>query len=396
MRLSKRTQKIALSTTLAIDEKVRALVAGGRTIHGFGAGEPDAPTPEAVREAGIEAIRQGHLRYTSAAGTLGVREAISRKLREENGLVYDAPQILVAAGAKQAIFMALAAILDPGDEVLVPSPYWVSYPSQIEFLGAVPRIVSTDESTGFKLTPEMLREALQGGRVRCLLLNTPSNPTGAVYTRKELEALGAVILDFDVAVITDEIYEYIVYEGAEHVSPVTAVPALQGRTAVVNGVSKSFAMTGWRIGYLAAPADWAKKATAVQSHLTGNACSISQEAARAAIAGDRAFCREMTEHFGRRRAIVLEALAAIPGIRICPPMGAFYAFPDVSAYFRPEDGVAGSSDLVARLIDEAQVATVPGDGFGSDRHLRISFAAADETLRLGMAALAQALQRARR
>ena len=392
MRLSKRAQGIALSSTLAIDEKVRSLKASGQTIHGFGAGEPDAGTPDPVCEAGIQAIREGHVRYTSAAGTMGMRQVVAEKLQRENALSYDPGQIVVSAGAKQAIFMALAAVIDPGDEVLLSSPYWVSYPSQIAFLGGIPKVVPTDESTSFKLTPEMLREGLSGGRVRCVLLNTPSNPTGAVYTRSELEALGTVLMDHeDVAVITDEIYEYILYDGAEHVSPVTAVPELQSRTAVVNGVSKAFAMTGWRIGYLAAPAEWAKKATAIQSHLTGNACSISQEAARVALAGDRAFCTEMTRHFERRRRIVLDALERIPKAKICPPMGAFYAFPDVSGYFPSTAGPGAVSDLVARLIDQAKVATVPGDGFGSERHLRISFAAADETLRVGMEALVEVL-----
>jgi aspartate aminotransferase len=397
MKQARVARGIALSTTLAIDEKVRMLEKQGQKVWSFGAGQPDAGTPPEVAEAGVRAIREGHTRYTSSAGTPALRETISRKLERENGLVYSAEEIMVSAGAKQAIYIALAVLLDPGDEVLIPAPYWVSYPPQVTLLGGQPKIVSTDVSSGFKLTPDVLRDAI-GPRTCCLLLNSPANPTGAVYTRDEISALARVLLEKGLYLVTDEIYEHIVYEGTRHASPVAVCPELRERTAVVNGVSKSFSMTGWRIGYLAAPREWVAKATAIQSHLSGNPSSISQEAARAALSGSSTFPAEMVATFARRRSRLLELLSEAPELQVCPPMGAFYVFPDFSAYFGR--GVGGSTietdtDLAAYLIDEARVALVPGSGFGSDRHLRISFAVSDEEIEEGMRAMLRALERLR-
>lgn len=399
MKRSNRAQQVRLSTTIAIDEKARRLKAEGIKLWGFGAGQPDFPTPGFVSAAGIKAIQDGKTVYTSPQGTVELRRAVCAKLERENGLTYAPNEILVAAGAKQAIYMALAALVDPGDEVLVPAPYWVSYPEMIRLCDGIPKILSTDESTGFKITPEQLAGAI-GSRTVAIILNTPSNPTGIVYTRAELTALDSVLAEKGLHLITDEIYERILYDGAEHVSPAAVSPSLRERTAVVNGVSKAFSMTGWRIGYMAAPPDWTEPAIALQSHLSGNPCSISQEAAMAALNGDDATIRGMVETFAQRRRRVLELLAEAKDLRIVPPKGAFYVFPDFSAYYgRSLDGagapVSGSQEMAAFLLDTARVAVVPGDAFGSDRHLRISFACSDQVIEEGLRSLTSTLARLR-
>jgi aspartate aminotransferase len=395
MKQSQLARSVAMSETLAIDEKVRSLQASGIKVWGFGAGQPDAPTPMVAQDAGVAAIRGGRTKYTSIAGTLELRQAICRKLARDNGLSYEPDEILVTAGAKQAIYMALAVLVDPGDEVLVPSPYWVSYPSQIRMLGATPRVVPTDESTRFKLTPELLSGAVTA-HTRALLLNSPCNPTGAVYTPDELAALVAAALDHDLYIISDEIYERILYDSARHLSPASISTRAREKTAVINGASKAYSMTGWRIGYLAASREWVAKATAVQSHFCGNACSISQDAAGAALEGADAQVGQMVEMFARRREMVVEILKAAPGLRLCPPEGAFYAFPDVSAYFgRSGSGarIENDVDLAGYLLEEAHAAFVPGSGFGSGRHLRLSFACAEEVIEEGLGATIRALEK---
>jgi aspartate aminotransferase len=399
MKRSNRAQTARFSTTLAIDEKARKLKAGGVKLWGFGAGQPDFPTPEAISAAGIQAIRDGKTVYTSPQGTVEVRRAICAKLQRDNGLTYEPEEVVVSAGAKQAIYMALAVLVDPGDEVLVPAPYWVSYPEMVRLLDGVPVILPTDESTDFKITPAQLAAAITP-RTVAIILNTPSNPTGSVYERAELEALGRVLAERGLHLITDEIYERILYEGAVHVSPAAVSPSLRGMTAVVNGVSKAFSMTGWRIGYLAAPRDWADPAVAMQSHLSGNPCSISQEATLAALTGNDATVRAMAETFARRRMRVLELLAQAPGLRIVPPKGAFYVFPDFSAYYgRSLDGsgkaVSGSQGMAEFLLDTARAVLVPGDAFGSDRHLRISFACSETVIEEGLGSLVASLARLR-
>jgi len=291
--------------------------------------------------------------------------------------------------------MALAALVDPGDEVLIPAPYWVSYPEMVALLDGVPKILKTDLAGGFKVTPDQLKAAI-GRRTVAIILNTPSNPTGVVYTRGELEALDRVIIESGIHLITDEIYERIIYEGAEHVSPAAVSPALRGRTAVVNGVSKAFSMTGWRIGYMAAPADWTGPAVAMQSHLSGNPCSISQEATLCALGGEDAPIQEMVKAFSRRRQRVLALLSEARDLRVVAPMGAFYVFPDFSAYYGRSAGgrtVRGSQAMAEYLIDEARVALVPGDAFGADDHLRISFACADQVIEDGLRSLVHALEK---
>jgi aspartate aminotransferase len=395
MKQSRLARSVGMSETLAIDEKVRALQASGVRVWSFGAGQPDAPTPLVAQEAGIAAIRGGRTRYTSPGGTKELREAICRKLARENGLAYEPDEILVAAGAKQAIFMALAVVIDPDDEVLVPAPYWVSYPSQIRMLGGTARIVSTDESTGFKLTAEMLRAAITPS-CRAILLNSPCNPTGAVYSPGELASVVEVALEHDLYIISDEIYERILFGDARHVSPAALSSAARAKTAVINGASKAYSMTGWRIGYMAAPREWVAKATEIQSHFCGNPCSISQDAALAALDGASAEVAQMVESFRQRRTLVLEMLHTAPRIRLCPPEGAFYAFPDVSGYFGSSHRgtrIDNDVDLAGYLLEEAHAAFVPGSGFGSNRHLRLSFACAEDVIEEGLGSTIRALEK---
>ena len=399
MKRSHRAKAARFSTTLAIDDKARKLKATGVKLWGFGAGQPDFPTPEAISAAGIQAIKDGKTVYTSPQGTVELRRAICAKLQRDNGLTYEPDEVVVSAGAKQALYMALAVLVDPGDEVLVPAPFWVSYPEMVQLLDGVPVVLPTDESTGFKITPEQLAAAITS-RTVAIILNTPSNPTGIVYERSELEALGRVLAERGLHLITDEIYERILYDGAVHVSPAAVSPELRDMTAVVNGVSKAFSMTGWRIGYLAAPRDWADPAVAMQSHLSGNPCSISQEATLAALNGDDATVRVMAETFARRRTRVLELLAQAPKLRVVPPKGAFYVFPDFSAYYGLSlDGtgtaVSGSQGMAEFLLDTARVVLVPGDAFGSDRHLRISFACSETVIEEGLSSMAAVLGRLR-
>jgi aspartate aminotransferase len=399
MKRSRRAKTARFSTTLAIDDKARRLKAGGVRLWGFGAGQPDFPTPDAISAAGIQAIKDGKTVYTSPQGTVELRRAICAKLERDNGLKYGPDEIVVSAGAKQAIYMALAVLVDPGDEVLVPAPFWVSYPEMVQLLDGVPVVLPTDESTGFKITPEQLAAAITP-RTVAIILNTPSNPTGIVYERSELEAMGRVLAERGLHLITDEIYERILYDGAVHVSPAAVSPDLREMTAVVNGVSKAFSMTGWRIGYLAAPRDWADPAVAMQSHLSGNPCSISQEATLSALNGDDATVRVMAETFARRRTRVLELLAQAPKLRVVPPKGAFYVFPDFSAYYGLSlDGtgkaVSGSQGMAEFLLDTAHVVLVPGDAFGSDRHLRISFACAETVIEEGLSSMIAILARLR-
>lgn len=393
MKQSQMSGKVGLSETIAIDEKVKKLRAEGRRVISFGAGQPDAPTPPEVCEAGIAAIRGGATKYTSPGGCLELRQAICEKLERDNGLSYRPEQIVVSAGAKQAIFMALAVIVDPGEDVLLPAPYWVSYPTQISILGGNPRVIPTDERTGFKITAEQLRASITPNTA-CLILNSPSNPTGAVYSREELEAIGEVVLESGIQVVTDEIYERIVFGDSAHVSLASLSPALQKKTAVVNGVSKAYSMTGWRIGYFAAEPEWAERATALQSHLSGNPCSVSQEAAIEALRRGDASVREMVSVFGRRREQLLDLLRPAERLSLCPPDGAFYAFPDVSGYFgRSTGGTVLEDDLALAgyLIEEAGVALVPGSGFGSPKHMRLSFAASDREIEEGVRSMVAAL-----
>ena len=393
-RISARVGGIAESATLAVDAKAKALKAAGRPVIGFGAGEPDFPTPGYIVEAAVEACRdpRNH-RYTPAGGLPELKAAIAEKTRRDSGLEVPASQVLVTNGGKQAIYEAFATILDPGDEVLLPAPYWTTYPEAIRLAGGVPVEVLADETQGYKVSVEQL-EAARTDRTKVLLFNSPSNPTGAVYSRAEVEAVGRWLVDNGLWVLTDEIYEHLVYDGLETASLPVAVPELADRCLVVNGVAKTYAMTGWRVGWMIAAPDVVKAATNLQSHATSNVSNVSQRAALAAVAGDLAAVEEMKAAFDRRRRTIVAMLNEIDGV-VCPePQGAFYAYPSVKGLLgRTVDGVTAttSAQLAELVLEKAEVAAVPGEAFGSPGYLRFSYALGDEDLVEGITRLQKLL-----
>ena len=392
--LSARALAIAPSPTVAMDARYKEILAGGRPVLSLGAGEPDVPMPEAGVEAAIRALKEGKTRYAHMAGLPELRTAISRKFREENGLEYSPENILVTSGAKQAVFTALTALLNPGDEVLIPSPYWVTYPEAVRLLGAVPVEIATRFEEGFKLTPDALRAALTQ-RSKLLLLNSPCNPTGAVYTRAELSALAAVAVEADLYVLSDEIYEHILYKDAIAVSPASLSPEMASRTATVNGFSKAFAMQGLRLGYVGAPAAWAKAMVAVQSHAAHHPSTISQYAAVACLEAASGVLPAMRAHYREAREYALARLRKIPGIRWNDPDGAFYVFLDIRALLPATAGKRSVTDsvlLAEYLLEEWDLATVPGLGFGRDGYLRLSFANSLEVLAQAFDRLEQGLR----
>ena len=387
MRLADRARIITPSPTLAIDAKAKAMKSSGIDVVGFGAGEPDFDTPDHIKEASIAAIRGGLTKYTPVAGTVELKNAICRKFQRDQGLDYKANQVVVAVGAKHSLYNAMQVLLQPGDEVILPSPYWVSYLEQIKITGATPVIVHTKEENQFKLTPRELG-AVANRRTKLLILNSPSNPTGVTYNAEELRALGDVVLSFDeLAIISDEIYEKLLYDGTHHVSIATISPELKKRTIIVNGVSKAYAMTGWRIGYTASPTDVAEAMADLQSHSTSNPTSIAQAASLEAIMGEQGFIDDMMIEYTRRRDYAYEFLGSIPGLTCIKPTGAFYLFPNVSAYFgKSLHGITvnSASDLASLLLEDVKVAAVPGIAFGNDDHLRISFALSMSSLQEGL------------
>ena len=401
MRLSRLAQDTKLSGTLAIDEQYQARKAAGEDVISLGAGQPDFASPPEACRGGVEAIDSGRTRYTHVAGTPELRAAIARKFKDENGLAVTASQVVVSNGAKQAIYHALLALVDPGDAVLVPTPAWPSYAEMVRLVGGQAETVALQAQSGFKLTAELLVRALHGTPLRhsVLLFNNPANPTGAVYTAEELSRLAEVVRGEDLFVISDEIYEHLTYDG-----PFVAfatLPGMRGRTITVNGFSKAFSMTGWRVGYATGPAPVMRAIGAIQSHTSGNASSVSQHAAlralEAALAGGagREPLERMAYAFRRRRDLVCRLLGEIPGITFPRPQGAFYVFVDVSAHYgRPlvrGRTVATSVDMAGYLLEEAKVAVVPGAAFGDDRAVRLSFAASAEDLTVAVKRIARAL-----
>lgn len=391
-RISARIAAVSPSATLAVDAKAKALQAQGESVIGFGAGEPDFPTPEAIVAAAEAACRdpRNH-RYTPTAGLPDLREAIAVKTRRDSGLEVAASQVLVTNGGKQAVANTFAVLCDPGDEVLVPAPYWTTYPEAIALAGGVPVAVATDAASGFRVSVDQL-EAARTPRTKVLLFVSPSNPTGAVYPREEIEAIGRWAASHGIWVVTDEIYEHLVYGGAEHHSMPVVVPELADTCVVVNGVAKTYAMTGWRVGWMLGPADVIAAATNLQSHETSNVANVSQRAALAAVSGDLAAVAMMREAFDRRRLTIHRLLNEIDGIECLLPEGAFYAFPSVSGlYGRPIRGrtCATSAELAEVAIDEAKVAVVPGEAFGSPGYFRMSYALGDDDLVEGVRRLAE-------
>ena len=386
--LSARARALAPSPTMAFDGRAKALVAEGRDLINLTAGEPDFDTGPAASEAAIAAIREGFTHYTAAAGVASLRAAIAGKLARENGIRYAPEEIAVTTGAKFALYAAMQVLCDPGDEVLVPAPYWVSYPEQARLAGAVPVFVPTREDDGFVLRAEAVRRHLTP-RSRLLVLNSPNNPTGAVIPPEEIASIAEVVLAHPrLHVISDEIYERMVYDGARHASIAALGPELRRRTVTVNGFSKAYAMTGWRLGYAAADRPVASAIAAFLSQTTSNVTSVAQRAAEGALAGDPAAVEAMVAEFTARRRYVLGRLAAMPDLRLPPPGGAFYVFPNVSAALgRRSAGGAELPDVEAfalRLMEEGGLATVPGSGFGTTEHIRLSYAAALPMLRTGL------------
>ncbi|NLI12788.1 pyridoxal phosphate-dependent aminotransferase [Pelotomaculum propionicicum] len=394
MKLANRALNISPSPTLAIDSVAKEMIAKGMSVVSFAAGEPDFDTPDHIKEAAVAAIRAGKTKYTPVAGTSQLREVICTKLKTDQGLDYTPDQIVVSAGAKHSLYNAMQVLVQPGDEVILPAPYWVSYLEQIKLAGAEARIVPAREENGFKLTPAELQAAISN-RTRLLILNSPSNPTGAVYTADELGALAAVIEKYDFMVISDEIYEKFIYNGTKLVSIASLSPGLKERTVVINGVSKTYAMTGWRIGYAAAAKPVAKAMGALQGHSTSNPTSIAQDAALAAIGGDQAPVALMMAEYSRRRNFILERLNAIPGISCFKPGGSFYVFPSIKHYVgKSYKGrtISGATDLASVLLEEAQVAIVPGIAFGDDNYIRLSYVCSMEKIEDGLNRIAGLLK----
>jgi aspartate aminotransferase len=394
-RISRRVGAIAESATLAIDAKAKALKAAGEDVIAFGAGEPDFPTPAHIVAAAADACREPRFhRYSPTAGLPELRAAIAAKTARDSGLEVRPSQVLVANGGKQAIYNAFATLLDPGDEVLVPSPYWVTYPEAIALAGGLPVVVPTDESSGFRAGVERL-EAATTARTKVLLFVSPSNPTGAVYPREEVEAVGRWAAERGLWVLTDEIYEHLVYGDSRFHSMPALVPELADRTVVVNGVAKTYAMTGWRVGWLLGPADVVAAAANLQSHATSNVCNVAQAAALAAVSGNLEAAASMREAFDRRRRRIHELLSAIPGVSCLEPRGAFYAFPSLAGVLgrelrgrRPRSAV----ELAEVILEEAKVAIVPGEAFGAPGYARLSYALGDDELVEGVTRIAKLLE----
>jgi aspartate aminotransferase len=379
------------SATFAMAAEAAALRQAGRDVIDLSVGEPDFETPEHIMAAAREAMAQGLTKYTPIGGLDALKDAIIEKLRRDNGLRYGRAEVMASCGGKHALYTAFQALFDTGDEVLVPSPYWVSYPEMLVLAGAVPRIVATTAASGFKMSPAALDAAI-GPRTVGLIVNSPSNPTGATYSSEELRALGEVALARRLVVITDDIYERLTSRSVAHLG--AQLPDLRPRLVVINSVSKSYAMTGWRIGYTAGPPELIRAMTVLQGQSTTNPTSIAQMAAAAALAGPQDSVVAMAREFAARRDLVVERLRGIPGLRTTPPDGAFYVFPDASDFFGrrgPDGPVATASDLATYLLRHAGVAVVPGEGFGAPAHFRLSYAAPRPVLEDGLARLAHAL-----
>jgi len=393
MGIAKRAQAIKPSPTLATAAKAKAMKAQGIDVVDFGVGEPDFDTPDNVKQAGIKAIQSGFTKYTPAGGTDELKEAVIDKFKNDNNLVYEKSQILISCGAKHSLYNIAEALFDPGDEIIIPSPYWVSYPDQVLLNDATPVIVATTEAEGFKLSAQKLEKAITK-KTKALVLNSPSNPTGLAYDRKTLEEIAAIAVKHNIYVISDEIYEKLLYDGFTHVSIASLGREIKDLTIVVNGVSKSHSMTGWRIGYAAGPKDVINAMANIQSQSTSNPCSISQKAALEALRGPQDFIRTMNVEFDKRRKYMVERLNKIPGISCLMPVGAFYAFPNVARlYGKSIQGktMKNSSDLATYLLEDAKVALVSGDAFGADPYIRLSYATSMEKIQEGLNRIEQAV-----
>ena len=397
-RISRRIAAIAESATLAVDGKAKALKAAGRPVIGFGAGEPDFPTPDYIVKAAIDAAsKPANHRYTPTPGLPELRDAIVAKTLRDSNLVITADQVLVTNGGKQSVYQSFASIIDPGDEVILPSPFWTTYPECIKLAGGVSVEVFADESQNYLVTVDQL-EAARTPKTKALLFCSPSNPTGSVYSAEQVKAIGQWALAHGIWVISDEIYEHLLYDGATAPSLPVLVPEMADQTIIINGVAKTYAMTGWRVGWMIGPKDVIKAATNLQSHLSSNVSNISQRAAIAAVTGDLTAVHEMGVAFDRRRKLIVDLLNKIPGVTCPTPTGAFYVYPSVKGVLGKE--IRGkrpqtSAELATLILDEVEVAAVPGEAFGPSGYLRFSYALSDDDIVEGIGRVAKLLSEAK-
>ena len=391
--------QIKPSPTLAVTALANSMKAKGIDVIGFGSGEPDFDTPQFIKDAAIRALEAGKTKYTPAGGIPELKEAVVTKFKRDNNLEYKTSEITINCGGKHSFYNLMQVLIDRGDEVIIPAPYWVSYPSMVELADGVPVIINATEENAFKITPDQLQNAITK-KTRAVVINSPSNPTGSAYDRKELEALAEIIIDKDILVITDDIYESIIYDGFEFSNIAQLSDELKKKTMVLNGVSKTYSMTGWRIGYMAGDETIIKKAETLQSQSTSNPTSIAQWAAAEALTGDQSVIQEMLHAFDRRRHLIVDGLNKVPGINCLMPKGAFYAFPGISGVFELSGwkdiaknikDELNSSKLATYLLEEANVAVVPGVAFGSDNHMRLSFATSDKNIIEGLKRIADAM-----
>ncbi len=385
MKLASRVAQVTPSLTLAIDSKAKAMKADGIDVCSFSAGEPDFNTPKHIVEAAQAALDAGKTRYGPAAGEPRLREAIAKKLQTDNQLCYGMENVLVTNGGKQSLFNLMLALIEPGDEVIIPAPYWVSYPEMVKLAEGTPVIVPTTLESGFKMSPEQLRQAITP-KTKLLIFNSPSNPTGMVYTPDEVRAIASVVVEADIWVVSDEIYEKILYDGAEHLSIGAVGPEIYERTIVSSGFAKTYAMTGWRIGFLAGATPIIKAATAIQGHSTSNVCTFAQYGAIAAYEGSQDCVKEMLSAFGDRRKVMLNAINSMPALNCPTPYGAFYVFFNIA-----KTGMT-SLDFCSALLEKERVAAIPGIAFGADDCVRLSYATSMETINTGMERLASFMQ----
>lgn len=391
IQTSARIKRVKPSPTLAVTALANQLRAEGRDVIGLAAGEPDFDTPDHIKQAAIKAINNGMTKYTAVDGTAELKQAIINKFKRDNGLDYDADQVIVSVGGKQAFYNLAQALLNPGDEVIIPAPYWVSYPDMVKLADAEPVIIEAEMNQAFKITADQLRAAITD-RTRLVVINSPSNPSGKAYTRDELKALADVLLNYpDIAIVTDDIYEHIVWTDEGFNNILSVCPELKDRTLVLNGVSKAYSMTGWRIGYTGGPAEIIKAMKKVQSQSTSNPCSIAQAAAQEALDGDQGFLAEVCQVFRDRHDFVYNTLIKINGVDCLPSDGTFYSFPSFHAVIDRMDGVDDDVQLAQLLLEKAEVALVPGSAFGLSGHLRLSFATDMASLEKALSRIQQAI-----
>lgn len=393
MSISARARNLVPSATLAIGAKARQMQADGIDVISFAQGEPDFDTPEHIKDAAVQAVREGFTKYTATGGINELKDAVVTKLKRDNGLAYARNQVLISCGGKHSLYNVFQALLDPGDEVVIPAPYWVSFPEMVKLCDAKPVIVNTAEAQGFRLDRALLEPAVTG-RTKLVVLNSPSNPSGAALSRVELDGIAALAVERGFYVVSDETYEALVYDGFQHISIASLSEAMYARTILVNSMSKAYAMTGWRLGYAAGPAEIIKAMDGLQGQMTSNPTSFAQRGAVAALIGSQEPTRRMRDEFATRRRYIVDRLNGMAGLRCHNPEGAFYVFPNVSALYgkRHQDKpIANSTDFTAFLLEAARMAVVPGVEFGSDQHIRISYATSLEKIREGMDRMAAAL-----